>query len=193
MPVAAVADVLNAFRHQRKEHAGSVVSTARFCSVLNAFRHQRKEHTIVPYLLLARVCAQRLSASTEGTRPSCCRWPPPAGECSTPFGINGRNTDRVVVHLRSPLLVLNAFRHQRKEHGRIGEGMTRPLMCSTPFGINGRNTAALNAGALSGRSAQRLSASTEGTHHTTQAARVVRTCAQRLSASTEGTLPAPML
>ena len=59
--------------------------------VLNAFRHQRKEHR------------------------ADCEAPVTAGVCSTPFGINGRNT-------------------------AIGLRPRQFAGCSTPFGINGRNT-----------------------------------------------------
>ena len=109
------AEVLNAFRHQRKEHGRVAAAGPRPRRVLNAFRHQRKEHgscrrpSPVP-----AACAQRLSASTEGTRSD---W---------------RRNDKAS-H------VLNAFRHQRKEHGRADAGTVRQK-CSTPFGINGRNT-----------------------------------------------------
>jgi len=85
--------VLNAFRHQRKEHVSKTGHGLRVFDVLNAFRHQRKEHEVA-----------------QGTGPACC-------SCSTPFGINGRNT-------RFLLSVLGDY-----------------LWCSTPFGINGRNTA----------------------------------------------------
>ena len=83
--------------------------------------------------------------------------------------------------------MLNAFRHLRKEHRDVREQLTDPVLCSTPFGIYGRNTHALQVRAIEvdscstpfgiyGRntgcqariltvlvSAQRLSASTEGT------------------------------
>ena len=83
--------------------------------VLNAFRHQRKEHNPVPLNGWPPSRAQRLSASTEGTlgrrHEQDRRFrvlnafrhqrkehgtidvdPQPAIMCSTPFGINGRNT-----------------------------------------------------------------------------------------------------
>ena len=113
----AMLKVLNAFRHQRKEHAAwfSTVVPIQTCStpfgingrntrprrahgrgrhVLNAFRHQRKEHW----------CKVYNAQSANG-------------------------------------FVLNAFRHQRKEHGLANVLNTVTYKCSTPFGINGRNTA----------------------------------------------------
>ena len=130
-------------------------------SVLNAFRHQRKEHQQQEPEYDGLVCAQRLSASTEGTHspPSRSDRSP---ECSTPFGINGRNTTGSIAEM-------SAF------------------MCSTPFGINGRNTLSRRPTLLPPVCAQRLSASTEGTHIDLPETKTAAACAQRLSASTEGT------
>ena len=109
-------------------------------AVLNAFRHQRKE--LWP--------AGRISANGYAA-------------CSTPFGINGRNS-AVPRGYGDGHGVLNAFRHQRKELASTGTRMQRQLgACSTPFGINGRNTWALPNAPSPVRCAQRLSASTEGT------------------------------
>ena len=109
--------------------------------VLNAFRHQRKERPrIRPERASAAACAQRLSASTEGTRPDRDVDPRSDRTCSTPFGINGRNA------------------------GHCSTIVWRVFACSTPFGINGRNAPVgicKTFAAVSG--AQRLSASTEGT------------------------------
>ncbi len=111
------------------------------------------------------VCAQRLSASEEETRPQP-RGPTHRGE------------------------VLNAFRHQRKKrfHRYIGP---RPwwVRCSTPFGIRGRNATSrrpdrdrriqvLNAFRHQRKKRMRW-------WHRLQRGR----CAQRLSASEEETLP----
>ncbi len=66
-------------------------SPTRLSGVLNAFRHLRKEHLTAPVPTPSRSCAQRLSASTEGTpreKYGNTRLRP----CSTPFGIYGRNT-----------------------------------------------------------------------------------------------------
>ena len=130
--------VLNAFRHQRKEHVGLVCRADLMLLVLNAFRHQRKEHGAI------------------------CKPIDNAIPCSTPFGINGRNTSRSV-HAHAKHVVLNAFRHQRKEHETDTAWKNRLKSCSTPFGINGRNTIAKHCPKYAVSSAQRLSASTEGT------------------------------
>ena len=60
--------------------------------------------------------------------------------------------------------MLNAFRHQRKGH--VGRAVTgdESVKCSTPFGINGRVTEDPRLRQLTQQSAQRLSASTEGSH-----------------------------
>ena len=83
--------------------------------------------------------------------------------CSTPFGINGRDTfesklnrvgRRVLNAFRHQRkghravgpcsflwpVVLNAFRHQRKGHGKMPNEPDQMDECSTPFGINGRDT-----------------------------------------------------
>ena len=128
--------------------------------------------------------------------------------CSTPCGINGRTT------LRRPdvdegLAVLNALRHQRKNH-LSAKRQRKPIFpCSTPCGINGRTTAAharndLSSGACSTpcgingrttpladearpweRCAQRLAASTEEPQSPTALRPRSRPSAQRLAASTE--------
>ena len=102
--------VLNAFRHQRMDHAcrsrpssasrraqrlsastnGSLSAsrnrrTSRF--VLNAFRHQRMDHHPLKWANCGVGRAQRLSASTNGSRRHS-QLDNRRGECSTPFGIN---------------------------------------------------------------------------------------------------------
>jgi len=107
--------VLNAFRHQRKNHDSTRQKKAYLQRVLNAFRHQRKNHKLV---------------EIERNR---------RDRCSTPFGINERTTGFFLLLLiaatsaqrlsastkepQTPLHreragpdVLNAFRHQRKNH-----------------------------------------------------------------------------
>ena len=91
--------------------------------MLNAFRHQRKKH----------------SAARDA-------WGRNGRQCSTPFGINGRNTGRQP-HAEHAGQVLNAFRHQRKKHAWPLIG---PVFRSSVLPV----------------SAQRLSASTEETHQT---------------------------
>ncbi len=156
--------------------------------------------------------AQRLSASTEGTRPASDL------RCGTLFSAQRLSASTEGTHVQ-PLdtgtrwPVLNAFRHQRKEltvrRVRLHD---RAVTCSTPFGINGRNTRPATVAACSAaQRAQRLSASTEGTPRPSgdlsSLARVLNAfrhqrkehqaydhdhdhvygSAQRLSASTEGT------
>src|SRR3972149_3341447 len=107
--------VLNAFRHQRKGNAGGEKNGTRNYScaqrlsastegkrdwrrahhasaglVLNAFRHQRK-------------------GNSESDPQAAPRTP-----CSTPFGINGRETLFLLAAQACGQAVLNAFRHQRK-------------------------------------------------------------------------------
>ncbi len=108
--------------------------------VLNAFRHQRGFHPVATLAgSSARSCAQRLSASEEGSgyclnlcNPSsdgaqrlsaskrishrywCCLFL--ASACSTPFGIKEDFTGGELIFHRGKLIVLNAFRHQRGFH-----------------------------------------------------------------------------
>jgi len=178
--------VLNAFRHQRKNHAASKadVSPVANCAqrlsastkeplpespgtgtagdVLNAFRHQRKNHFNGIYVANFLVGAQRLSASTKEPRRALIVWPT-SGACSTPFGINERTTpvfrnwfhrklcaQRLSASTKEPQYisfqdffgtkVLNAFRHQRKNHLQRIADWHYLLKCSTPFGINERTT-----------------------------------------------------
>ena len=112
----------------------------RFGRVLNAFRHQRTKHFYADVLTRA------------------------AFRCSTPFGINGRNTIKTAGTSSSC------------------------SMCSTPFGINGRNTGRHWRTRQLPCGAQRLSASTDETRATLWAMRQKRLSAQRLSASTDETL-----
>ena len=118
-----------------------------------------------PQAVFAR-SAQRLSASTEGTRRGTARPGKAWLGCSTPFGINGRNATAGPVAVAVVVFVLNAFRHQRKERALAAVWLSqvnlraqrlsastegtrggrarrqRPsARCSTPFGINGRNAA----------------------------------------------------
>ena len=119
--------------------------------------------TGIPAAASPRRCAQRLSASTEGTRLDVCL-------------------------ALSVAPVLNAFRHQRREHGFGQNLQIATRQCSTPFGINGGNTP---------RPPQRPRGSTECSTpfginggNTTMRGTLDRAVsgAQRLSASTEGTL-----
>jgi len=155
--------VLNALRHQRKEHArtarcvppedqgaqrltastegtrATLGITVTRNSVLNALRHQRKEH-----------CCSPLSASRSIRVLNALRHQRKEHGCRSILQFLGE-------------FVLNALRHQRKEHSVAGAGVALVLMCSTPYGINGRNTASNRSAVPQSRSAQRLTASTEGT------------------------------
>ena len=150
--------VLNAFRHQRMDHSVANWANASSCVVLNAFRHQRMDHQGGVIQVSSPVAgAQRLSASTNGSRPRqthsliVCL-------CSTPFGINEWITRDRAASL--PVrVVLNAFRHQRMDHrpqlaertqGSCAQRLSASTngsreeedwdyctsRCSTPFGIN---------------------------------------------------------
>ncbi len=83
--------------------------------------------------------------------------------CSTPFGITGRITRsrtnartnalvlnafrhhrkdhiRQLARMTGTRYVLNAFRHHRKDHGFFADTRDAAQACSTPFGITGRIT-----------------------------------------------------
>ncbi len=250
--------MLNAFRHQRKELCPPARPLFQKLAVLNAFRHQRKELSAslvassmsdlcsTPFGINGRNsgsraelwdtsrgaqrlsastegtrpewrdcfhpyrCAQRLSASTEGT-PACARWAgsvfctcsTPFGingrnsigttakpfprrcaqrlsastegtlqtdrsakstqECSTPFGINGRNSAGFALALGGGLVCSTPFGINGRNSAGFALALGGGLVCSTPFGINGRNSGSNSDGVGSWPSAQRLSASTEGT------------------------------
>ena len=108
--------------------------------MLNAFRHQRKKHVITSQVIQPHsACSTPFGINgrnTMGRR----EWRSLLEMCSTPFGINGRNTGRGPRVLRRQPIVLNAFRHQRKKHVAEKVWQTSWVWCSTPFGINGRNT-----------------------------------------------------
>ena len=183
--------VLNAFRHQGKNHSqpSSRTRASPRCAqrlsasrqeshrvarwdavqgVLNAFRHQGKNHIAFRQAGSAgEARAQRLSASRQESQAGRCspcdlthvlcstpfgikaritlgRQPEPEIrdlECSTPFGIKARITGETLGLARPRTPVLNAFRHQGKNH--LGAGPRGPgqrLSCSTPFGIKARIT-----------------------------------------------------
>ena len=60
--------VLNAFRHQRRDHETRFGKELPPDCVLNAFRHQRRDHAAQNWGKGNEKCAQRLSASTKGSR-----------------------------------------------------------------------------------------------------------------------------
>ena len=178
--------VLNAFRHQRMDHAGVVGNSAGrlACStpfginewitttfrpqspqsepVLNAFRHQRMDHMAARGdMAVSSVCSTPFGINEWITSTfsiaALSRSP-----CSTPFGIN----EWITRQQAGPLLrswVLNAFRHQRMDHCRSHCQTSDVRTC-----------------------AQRLSASTNGSPCAALSFAVPCLCAQRLSASTNG-------
>ncbi len=140
------AHVLNAFRHQRnKQPLLRVVefrcswcaqrlsaSTEQTASLLQTHSIRRQQcaqrlsasteqtAAIGRFEVDALICAQRLSASTEQTDKLSNATAPILLLCSTPFGINGTNSQRAdIFPLR--LDVLNAFRHQRNKQLESGE------------------------------------------------------------------------
>jgi len=151
--------VLNAFRHQRMVHCSDRRITAGHWSVLNAFRHQRMVHTRLSECCGSRrqcstpfginewfttsfkqassrpACAQRLSASTNGSQVDC-EFRLPGHQCSTPFGINEWFT---FGHDNRPQESPCAQRLSASTNGSpqpVVTGLLKVLMCSTPFGIN---------------------------------------------------------
>ncbi len=163
-----------------------------------------------PGVLSSRLlCAQRLSASEEGSLVGG-DYRIEADGCSTPFGIRGRITKRQGMrtdlessaqrlsaseegslerqgHILDGKRVLNAFRHQRKDHKSAYPCSCSAAPCSTPFGIRGRITGVARADdgqslVLNAFRHQRKD------HREVRAPQSARSCAQRLSASEEGSL-----
>jgi len=188
-PPSSSADVLNAFRHQRKNHLIREAVFAQRAVVLNAFRHQRKNHqTLRGYFRGLSMCSTPFGINerttieagrrcpslevcstpfgiNERTTTAMETWKLSACWCSTPFGINERTTQPRRHGAGERDQVLNAFRHQRKNHlggvqqhgkrwfgaQRLSASTKEPLrvwltilvlgiVCSTPFGINERTT-----------------------------------------------------
>ena len=155
--------VLNAFRHQRMDHRPlRRHDRPGHSRVLNAFRHQRMDH---PERSACRspnwLCAQRLSASTNGSLGHVFDDGPRGFSAQRlSASTNGsRNRDH---RQRSAEPVLNAFRHQRMDHQK--DKVLRDLLveCSTPFGINEWITPERSIDNRRLTGAQRLSASTNG-------------------------------
>ncbi len=201
--------MLNAFRHQRRNHPTVVLISAMllWCSTPFGINEGITRYTV--YVFLYDRGAQRLSASTkesplhsrnsalnhtqcstpfginEGITDEARRWYGSEFSCSTPFGIN----EGITLHSRSscvnhiqcstpfginegitgtrprqailPQAVLNAFRHQRRNHSPIVHSITRESLCSTPFGINEGITLEGMVQPIVSDRAQRLSASTK--------------------------------
>ena len=153
-----IAEVLNAFRHQRSFHLLNGCDASWKQDVLNAFRHQRSFHFCTSLDMLAFPGAQRLSASKIISPRSCSPTKLPTRAqrlsaskiisrsqvlqgcaerhwCSTPFGIKDH------------------FTYVSQIQGR------QVSKCSTPFGIKDHFTAVLCGCLLYMLGAQRLSAS----------------------------------
>ncbi len=153
-------------------------------TVLNALRHQRKNHASTDSFSPEQLGAQRLAASTEKPRSSIHRrgrirmcstpcgingkttgkagsLPRASWKCSTPCGINGKTTYGDDQRRGLWLYVLNALRHQRKNHGNTNYGFDLSYECSTPCGINGKTTHGQTRLQQAPWRAQRLAASTE--------------------------------
>ena len=143
-------EVLNAFRHQRINHPKCEHEHEPIGLVLNAFRHQRINHSRCPAGMAGvQIRAQRLSASTDKSRPSlgmlgrgriCAQRLSASTDKSPSFGgINSKlgaraqrlsaSTDksrRIFQYMKIPLRVLNAFRHQRINHAITTDPWCQP-------------------------------------------------------------------
>ncbi len=106
-------------------------------------------------------CAQRLAASTEKPRGIACS-----------FRLFCKGAQRLAASTEKPPFmsatlppfmtsVLNALRHQRKNHPLGRNPIHSVPTCSTPCGINGKTTRFTRPSLLRMASAQRLAASTE--------------------------------
>ena len=89
-------------------------------------------------------CAQRLSASTDGSRPNLAIPRHETAKVLNAFRHQRMDHERFQVGQFGNGFVLNAFRHQRMDHirCRVSGGMS--ILCSTPFGINGWITSRCN-------------------------------------------------
>ena len=180
--------MLNAFRHQRMDHITLTADpfTSSRCSTpfgINEWITRIRRCNTGP-----EVCAQRLSASTNGSR-NRHLIPVWAIVCSTPFGINEWIT-RISAkepRQRTP----SAQRLSASTNG--SRNCHRPRsprgLCSTPFGINEWITPLTPDRICLVVCAQRLSASTNGSPSYSSCAIQISHGAQRLSASTNGSLP----
>ena len=127
--------------------------------VLNAFRHQRLLHSRVS----SRYRPSPACSTPFGIRGSCTQGPW-QGPCRTPYSAQRLSASEAPApYSQSPATtngrVLNAFRHQRLLHGYLDFGGIARYLCSTPFGIRGSCTSARRPGIRRETSAQRLSAS----------------------------------
>ncbi len=177
--------MLNALRHQRKNHARdeaavtglSECSTpcgingkttkrpevALYCifDVLNALRHQRKNHRQHNATCrLGRVVLNALRHQRKNHAPDQ-ENPRTKYGCSTPCGINGKTTGVAhslakYISMCSTPCGINGKTTQLVRHCRCCV-----RWCSTPCGINGKTTGLLFNAWIDPFRAQRLAASTE--------------------------------
>ncbi len=168
----------------------SVYEFIHFTCVLNALRHQRKNHLRFSKPEAPRRGAQRLAASTE--KPLT----PKSTSIMRVHVLNALRRQRKNHFRRSGRVgvthrVLNALRHQRKNH-HVRAMVCMPLSwCSTPCGINGKTTSPRSNSHRRIQRAQRLAASTEKPPSEKPSAKPDRAGAQRLAASTEKPLLKP--
>ena len=102
----------------KKESPQISLPHSRKPCVLNAFRHRRRNHDHqflnLGFLL---VCSTPFGIE-EGITHDLEVYSNAPEECSTPFGIEEGITDQNAHHLEVEL-VLNAFRHRRRNHATL--------------------------------------------------------------------------
>ena len=165
MVLGVLGVVLNAFRHQGKNHHEDLVervqrvraqrlSASRQESrpqraavglaqpVLNAFRHQGKNHASVACVnvVLGFACS-----TPFGIKARITRWPTdhdrPGLECSTPFGIKARITDQGAAAAADAGGACSTPFGIKARITMAGHLFAKRLRgCSTPFGIKARIT-----------------------------------------------------
>ena len=156
-------EVLNAFRHQRREHKDGLGDYCAIVLCSTPFGINGGNTAIAAAIAIGVTACSTPFGINGGNTITGLALTEGGGLCSTPFGINGGNTKQT---LQNTAPVSSAQRLSASTEGtlEIGSEPTPEALCSTPFGINGGNTRLSRAVAEGDRrSAQRLSASTEGT------------------------------
>ncbi len=203
-------EVLNALRHQRKNHACAVAAdlTNAWCStpygikgritrvrrapwiadlnVLNALRHQRKNHAASNHRQPAHRCAQRLTASKEESPRRRRARRVQACVCSTPYGIKGRITPALSARVRRSSSAQRLTASTEESRGIASDrGQVRLVLNALRHQRKNHSTAMRGHAQLS-TCAQRLTASKEESpaYDRLGSSHGVM-CAQRLTASTE--------
>ena len=154
-------DVLNAFRRHRRVHGAAIRGASAFVPVLNAFRRHRRVHPPSADVHAEHASgAQRLSASSSGSRRSDARV---AASMSGAQRLSASSSGSLVAATESSAAGCST------PCGVI-VGFTRPVehprgraSCSTPCGVIVGFTVRHLAHVLP-TSAQRLSASSSGSH-----------------------------